>query len=90
MLDNIHNVSSNIKIQACSGGIYKSHPKTFFVKFDINSTMANTLFREKPFYLVMDNEVVVLQVVFAGDGELLAEIIKKADYDAEIICNDNM
>lgn len=57
---------------------------------NINSSMADTLFREKPFYLAMDNKVVVLQVVLVGDGEFLAEIIKKKDYDAEIICNDNM
>lgn len=35
----------------------------------LDNIHANTLFREKPFYLAMDNKVVVLQVVLVGDGE---------------------
>ena len=45
-----HNHNS-LKINACSGGIYKTYKESWFTKFNLNSDMAKKLF--KPY----DNEI---------------------------------
>lgn len=79
---NINNTT--ISINACSGGIYKTYPKSFFKRFHLNSPLAETLFEEDPHLKLKTGEkfkVVVLQMVICGDMEVMAEIIRKSDFD---------
>lgn len=44
-------VTNTLKINACSGGIYKTYRESWFLRFNLKSTLADTLFRkEKCFY----------------------------------------
>lgn len=50
-------VSHSVKINACSGGIYKTYPESWFKQFHIGSKTAETLFRkEKCFYNKSTNQ----------------------------------
>lgn len=81
MLDSYNNQKFNFDINAVSGTIRKSHPKSIICK-----TASN------PYLLDMDNprtrnsydgkEVVVLQVMITKDG-FIVEYVKKKDFDIE-------
>lgn len=40
-------ISHSVKINACSGGIYKTYPESWFKQFHIDSTSAEILFRKE-------------------------------------------
>lgn len=63
---------TNLKINACSGGIYKTYKESWFVNFHLNSTLANTILRK---------EVEILQMIICGDKEVIAEVILKEDFE---------
>lgn len=82
MLDSYNNQKFNFDINAVSGTIRKSHPKSIICKT-----------RENPYLLDMDNprttasyynsgycEVVVLQVMIIKDG-FIVEFVKKEDFE---------
>ena len=76
-------VSNSIKIQACPGGIYKSHPKSRITYMKLESDFAENIFSTvQP--IVDGEEIVVLQVVAMGEY-FLVEYMSKEDYDAENI-----
>lgn len=93
-------VNSTIKINACSGGIYKTYKESWFKRFHLKSNLAEILFnKEKAFYCVEQDKyedygrrdykpVVVLQMIICGDMEVIAEIILKEDFD-KYFENDN-
>lgn len=37
--------NNTLKINACSGGIYKTYKESWFIKFNLNSELAKTLFK---------------------------------------------
>lgn len=89
-------VANSVQIQACSGGIYKSHPKSRIVRVHINSEAADLMLspikssrvQKEVLYngrknIVDDKEVVILQVVNAAEGYLFVEYMYKDDYEAE-------
>ena len=78
-------VKNNISIQACSGGIYKSHPKSRIVNMHIQSCLVDEILKVEVSPTVDEKEIVVLQVVNAVDGYLLVEYMYKEDYEAENI-----
>lgn len=82
------NIDNTLNINACSGGIYKTYPKTFMCRFHLQSKLANSLLGPNPIYNFSTNEyeskwkeVVILQMVICGDMEVMAEIITKEDFD---------
>lgn len=88
MFNNYTNTYTNMNINACSGGIYKTYPKTFMCRFHLQSKLANSLLGPNPMYNFSTNEynfkwkeVVILQMVICGDMEVMAEIITKEDFD---------
>ena len=88
---NSYNIENSLKINACSGGIYKTCKESWFVRFNLKSTFAYNLFKEKG-YIYNDRSdtnksVVALQMVICGDMEVIAEIISKEDFDKYF--NDN-
>ena len=43
-------IMNKVSIKACSGGIYKSHPKSRIVSMHINSNAADYIFSDNPMY----------------------------------------
>ena len=81
-------VTNNVSIQSCSGGIYKSHPKSRIVRLYIDSERAGEMLSSNQEPIVYDRdknkkEVVILQVVNAVEGYVLVEYMYKEDYEAE-------
>ena len=78
-------VTSNISIQACSGGIYKSHPKSRIVNMHITSELAKEMLTASSRCSPTANgkKIVVLQVINAVEGYVLVEYMYKEDYEAE-------
>lgn len=82
------NIVSN-HINAVSGGISKTYIKSFFIRCDLNSSEAKELFSPKPRYYYKRSEsswgefhaVVVIQMILAGDMQVMAEIMFKDDYE---------
>ena len=84
MLNN-YAINNSLKINACSGGIYKSCKESWFTRFHLNSNYADKILISNPAVKLDgyydDISVVVLQMVICGDMEVIAELIKKEDYD---------
>lgn len=66
--------SNTLKINACSGGIYKTYKESWFNRFNLKSMMANGLFQS-------NKSTIILQMVICGENEVIAELIKKEDFD---------
>lgn len=88
MLNNSINnkIINNLKLQSCSGGIYKSHDTSWFRRFHLNSELAKTILSEEPHFITNNFnrdivDVVVLQMIICGDMEVIAEIVRKEDYE---------
>lgn len=81
---NSYSANNSIKINAVSGTIVKNYRKSFILRFHMKSSMAESILSKKPFMKKNYSEeepVVVLQVMLCGDGELLAEVMWKDDFD---------
>ena len=69
--------------------LQKSHPKSFFKRFEKGSRCANWLFSENPCLKKLnkyDNwehymNVIVLQVMVFGDNQFLCELINTEDLE---------
>lgn len=98
---NVYN--DTLKINACSGGIYKTFRESWFKRFHLNSRLMEKLSnfskvrynaRSDDYIIPTDRDyenakpIVVLQMVICGDMEVIAEIIYKEDFDKYFI-NDN-
>lgn len=49
-------VTNTLKINACSGGIYKTYKESWFTRFNLKSKIADTLFRPYDNELQIDRE----------------------------------
>ena len=47
MFNNYNAGDTNIKLTACSGGIYKTYKESWFKRFNLNSVLADKLFRKE-------------------------------------------
>jgi hypothetical protein len=56
----------------------KSHPKSFFIRFQNKSQISNTIFGTDATY--KGDDVCILQILPVADDWFLAEIIYKEDY----------
>ena len=82
--------SVNIK-PACCGLLQKSHPRSFFKQFDINSRMADWVLSENPCLKRKNDyanyetymEVVVLQIMPFGDNGFLCELIDAKEFESD-------
>lgn len=78
MLDNYTNNKFNFNVNAVSGTLRKSHPKSQFVIAPVDSSRTY-LFDPKPVYA--NKEIVILQTMLAGDGKCIVEIVNKSDFE---------
>ena len=71
---------TNLKINACSGGIYKTYKESWFKRFHLTSDLAKTLFRkEKCFYNCRTNDYSTdkydLKHDYCNDEENIKEVV---------------
>jgi len=69
-----YNTNNTLKINACSGGIYKTYKESWFDRFYLTSSIADGLFQS-------NKSTIILQMVICGENEVIAELIKKEDFD---------
>lgn len=70
MIDNYN----NLNIHTVSGTLIKSHPKSRFRRFHIRSQYAGDIFSGR-------KDIVPLQFMLCGDGELLMEYVYESDWN---------
>lgn len=83
---NNYNTTNSLKINACSGGIYKTCKESWFVRFGLKSSYADKVLQLNPTLNLSGErfdrtEIIILQMVICGEMEVIAELIKKEDYD---------
>ena len=81
---NSYNNPQKVEINAVSGTLVKNYKDSVILKFHSNSKMAEKLFDLNPKVRVnsyTDLPVVVLQVMLSNNNELIAEVIRKEDFD---------
>ncbi len=66
-------------VNAVSGNITKTYPKSYFKRFHLKSTLAETLLSDEP--RCCREKVQVIQMVICGDMEVIAEIMNQDDYN---------
>lgn len=95
--------NNNLKINACSGGIYKTYKESWFTRFNLKSEIAEVLFKsydneiktspdtydEGHYTSVHKEPVIILQMVICGDMEVIAELIKEKDFNKYFEVSDN-
>lgn len=50
MLNTYNAGDTNLKINACSGGIYKTYKESWFINFSLNSVLSNKILRKEGCY----------------------------------------
>lgn len=75
---------NQLRISACSGGIYKTYAESWFKRFNLNSPLSEVLFRspheEYKYRECESKDYIILQMVLCGEMEVIAELIKKEDF----------
>lgn len=74
MLNTYTKINNNLKINACSGGIYKTYKESWFKRFHLKSKYADELFNKH-------SSIIVLQMVICGEMEVMAELIEQKDFN---------
>ena len=69
-----YETNNTLNINACSDGIYKTYKESWFKRFHLESLMAKGLFQP-------NESTIILQMVICGENEVIAELIKKEDFD---------
>lgn len=77
MFDTYHAGNQTVKINAVTGAILKNHPKSWFERFHLRSSRADSLLRPR-------SDVVVLQMVVCGDMEVMAECVRREDFETAL------
>lgn len=88
MLNTYNAGDTNIKINACSGGIYKTYKESWFEHLYLNGNKATVLFKDYndisiySYNIRQYENVVVLQMILTADKNyVIAELIKQEDFD---------
>lgn len=83
MLNTYNNQSFNYNINAVSGTLRKSHPKSKICvrKIDDNSYVFDA---ERPSLTYKSAEIIILQVMLTGENKALVEYVLKSDFEQEV------
>ena len=76
---------TNLKINACSGGIYNTYKESWFTYLRLDGSAMETMFRKYK-YESDENEyyknVIILQMILTSNEDyVIAELIKKEDFE---------
>ena len=66
------NAMAQLKVSSASGILQKSHPKSKFIRYHINSNWATNMENFKG---------VILQTMICADGWMISEYVAREDYD---------
>lgn len=92
MLNSYSKAYNNLNINAVSGTLIKSHPKSFFKTMHSSSGLAESVLSEKPKMSIgkynhnygryEEVDVIVLQVMLTGNDrhDLMVEIVRRDDF----------
>lgn len=88
MLNTYNAGDTNVKINTCSGGIYKTYKESWFEYLYLRSNKATVLFKDyeeigKYSYNIKQyKNVVVLQMILTANKDyVIAELIRQEDFD---------
>ena len=82
MLNSYSKAYNNLKINAVSGILVKSHPKSFIVSYDIDSPRGKNLNETNP-RICKDGKLktcVIIQTMLVSDKRLMSEVVWLDDY----------
>jgi len=93
MLNSYSKAYNNLNINAVSGTLIKSHPKSFFKILHSNSELADTIFNPEPTMDIGERKsydyhkretvsIIVLQTMLTGSDkyDIMIEIVRESDY----------
>lgn len=76
---------TNLKINACSGGIYKTYKESWFAYLDLDGSPMKTMSKryiktsdENQYY---QNTIILQMILTNKENYVIAELIKKEDFD---------
>lgn len=76
---------TNLKINACSGGIYKTYKESWFSYLRLDSSAMETMTRKYKYESdenVYYKDVIILQMILTSNEDyVIAELIKKEDFE---------
>ena len=79
---------TNLKINACSGGIYKTYKESWFINFSLNSTLANKILRKEGCYYRPGYGYSTSEYDLVDRGNKGLEKVKEVEILQMIICGD--
>lgn len=82
MLNSSVNNQFSYNINAVSGTLRKSHPKSYFCVRDVDKN--SFIFNETtPRLTQYSGEVVILQIMLTGENRCLIEYVRKCDFEGD-------
>ena len=76
---------TNLKINACSGGIYKTYKESWFSYLSLKSNVMKTMTKRYTYESdenVYYKDVIILQMILTSNEDyVIAELIKKEDFE---------
>ena len=88
MFNNYNEGDTNLKINTCSGGIYKTYKESWFINFYLNSTLADKIFRKEGCYYRPRYGYSTNKYSLAESGNRGLEKVKEVEILQMIICGD--
>lgn len=80
--------NTNLKINACSGGIYKTYKESWFINFHLNSTLANKMLRKEGCYYRPGYGYSTDIYDLTESGNRCLEKVKEVEILQMVICGD--
>lgn len=80
--------NTNLKINACSGGIYKTYKESWFVNFSLNSCMSDKILRKEGCYYRPGYGYSTSKYKLVGTGNEGLEKVKEIELLQMIICGE--
>ena len=85
MFNNYNAGDTNLKINACSGGIYKTYKESWFSYLNLDSDAMKTMTKRYKYESdenVYFKDVIILQMILTSNEDyVIAELIKKEDFE---------
>jgi hypothetical protein len=85
MFNNYNAGDTNLKINACSGGIYKTYKESWLDYLRLESSAMETMFGHYKYESdenIYYRDVIILQIVLTSKEDyVIAELIKKEDFE---------
>ena len=80
--------NTNLKINACSGGIYKTYKESWFINFHLDSPLSNKILRKEGCYYRPGYGYSTDKYSLAESGNRGLEKVKEVEILQMIICGD--